>query len=38
MHLEEKYTEEEARSLLEIVRGYLQSVAARMDEDGNPKV
>ena len=37
MHLEDKYTEEEARSLLEIVRGFLQSVAKRMDEDGNPK-
>ncbi|RWO90952.1 hypothetical protein [Mesorhizobium sp.] len=37
MHLEDKYTEEEARSLLEIVRGYLRSVAARMDQDGNPK-
>jgi hypothetical protein len=38
MHLEDKYTEEEARSLLEIVRGYIKGVATRMDEDGNPKV
>lgn len=36
MHLEDKYTEAEARSLLELVRGYIQRVAARMDEDGNP--
>lgn len=37
MHLEEKYTEAEARSLLEIVRGILTGVAARMDEEGQPK-
>jgi hypothetical protein len=36
MHLDDKYTEDEARSLLELVRGYLRSVAARMDEDGLP--
>ena len=36
MHLDDMYTKDEARSLLELVRGYLQSVKARMDENGLP--
>ena len=36
MHLEIKYTESEARHLMEITRGIMESVAARMDENGQP--
>lgn len=38
MHLEKKYTEEEAESLFVIIRGLMRSLAARMNEDGDPKV
>lgn len=37
MHLEEKYTEEEARYVFEMVRGLMVKIAARMDEKGEPK-
>lgn len=37
MHLDMRYTESEARHLLEIVRGLLVRIAGRMDEQGEPK-
>ena len=37
MHLESKYTEAEARHLFEMVKGLMQRVAARIDEDGMPR-
>lgn len=37
MHLEGKYDEEEARHIIEMVRGIMQQIAARCDENGNPK-
>ncbi|WP_159592600.1 hypothetical protein [Chelativorans xinjiangense] len=36
MHLEIKYTDAEARHLFEIVKGFMQKVASRMDESGLP--
>jgi len=38
MHLEEKYTEEEGRYVFEMVKGLMTKIAARMDENGDPKV
>jgi hypothetical protein len=38
MHLEEKYTEEEARYVFEMVKGLMTKIAARMDEYGEPKL
>ncbi len=39
MHLDDrKYTEDEARHIFEMVRGFMKKVASRMDEDGKPKV
>ncbi|WP_269713967.1 hypothetical protein [Caulobacter sp. NIBR2454] len=37
MHLEQKYTHEEAEHLLRVVRDFLQRLARRMDEDGQPR-
>jgi hypothetical protein len=37
MHLQEKYTEEEARYVFEMVKGLMTKIADRMDETGNPK-
>jgi hypothetical protein len=34
MHLDQQYTQEEARNILEIVRGFMRRLASRMDEDG----
>ncbi|MBP7065434.1 hypothetical protein [Ferrovibrio sp.] len=36
MHLEKKYTEEEARHLFRIVEGFMKKIAIRMDENGLP--
>lgn len=36
MHLDQKYTQEEARHIIEIVRGFMTRVANRMDENGSP--
>jgi len=36
MHLDEKYTEKEAKQIMDIVAGFLHSVATRCDEDGKP--
>jgi hypothetical protein len=38
MHLEEKYTVEEAEHLFAMVKGLMISVAGRLNEDGEPKV
>lgn len=37
MHLEEKYTVDEAEHLFAMVKGLMVSVAGRLDEDGEPK-
>lgn len=37
MHVEEKYTEDEARRLLEVVQGFMQRLSERMDQEGCPK-
>lgn len=36
MHLESNYTEEDAEYLFAMTRGFMQTVASRMDEDGLP--
>ena len=38
MHLDQKYTVEEARNIFEVVKGFMARLASRMDEDGLPKV
>ncbi len=38
MHVENKYTEEEARRIYDAVRGFMMKLASRMDEQGMPKV
>jgi hypothetical protein len=37
MHLDQKYTQEEAREIFEVVRGLMRRVASRCDEMGEPK-
>jgi hypothetical protein len=36
MHLDQKYTGEEARHIFEVVGGFMRKVASRMDENGLP--
>jgi hypothetical protein len=36
MHLDEKYTLDEARHIMEIVKGFMKKIALRMDEGGLP--
>jgi hypothetical protein len=36
MHLDQKYTLEEARHIFEIVNGLMRKLASRMDENGLP--
>jgi hypothetical protein len=36
MHLDQKYTAEEARHIFEIVGGFMRKLASRMDENGHP--
>jgi hypothetical protein len=38
MHLDQKYTPDEARTIFETVKGFMQRIASRMDENGDPKV
>jgi hypothetical protein len=38
MHLEARYDEGEARHIMEMARGLMQKIAARCDENGDPKV
>jgi hypothetical protein len=37
MHLDQKYTPEEARTVFETVKGFMQKIASRCDENGLPK-
>jgi hypothetical protein len=37
MHLDQKYTLEEAAHLHEIIRGFMRKIASRCDENGDPK-
>jgi hypothetical protein len=37
MHLDHKYTEDEAKHIFEIVKGFMRKLAERCDENGNPK-
>jgi hypothetical protein len=36
MHLDQKYTLEEARHIFEVVKGFMRKLASRMDENGLP--
>jgi hypothetical protein len=36
MHLDQKYTPEEARHVFEMVGGFMRKVSSRMDENGMP--
>jgi hypothetical protein len=36
MHLDQKYTQEESRDILQIVGAFMRKLASRMDEDGVP--
>lgn len=36
MHVENKYSPEEARYLFTVVKGFMQKIASRMDESGSP--
>jgi hypothetical protein len=36
MHLDQKYTEEEAKHVLDVVKGFMRILASRMDENGLP--
>lgn len=38
MHLDQKYTDEEARHVFEVVKGFMTKLASRCDENGDPKV
>lgn len=38
MHLDQKYTEDEARSILHLVKTFMVTIASRMNENGDPKV
>lgn len=35
MHVERKYTEEEAEHIFNVVKGFMKNLASRIDEDGN---
>lgn len=37
MHLDQKYTVDEARHIFEVVKGFMMKLAARCGEDGEPK-
>jgi hypothetical protein len=36
MHLDQKYTPDEAGHVMDIVKGFMKKLASRMDEDGRP--
>jgi hypothetical protein len=38
MHLDQKYTPDEALHVMDVVRGFMKKLASRMDEDGKPLV
>jgi hypothetical protein len=37
MHVENKYTDDEAQHIFFAVKGFMKKIASRMDEEGNPK-
>jgi hypothetical protein len=37
MHVENKYTDDEAEDIFRAVRGFMKKLASRMDENGEPK-
>jgi len=37
MHIENKYTDSEARHIFELVKGFMMKLASRCDENGDPK-
>jgi hypothetical protein len=37
MHLDQKYTEDEAAHLHEVIKGFMRKIASRCDENGDPK-
>ena len=37
MHLDQKYTPQEAQHVFDVVRGFMSRLASRMDENGDPK-
>ena len=36
MHIENKYTDTEAKHIFELVKGFMMKLSARMDEEGKP--
>jgi hypothetical protein len=36
MHIEKKYTDDEAEHIFAAVKGFMMKLASRMDEDGKP--
>lgn len=36
MHVEKKYTDDEAEHIFSAVKGFMKGLASRMDEDGFP--
>ena len=36
MHLDQKYTPDEAKLIMELAKGFMQKIASRLDEDGLP--
>ena len=37
MHLDQKYTDDDAKHIFDVVTGFMLRIAARMDEEGEPK-
>ena len=37
MHLDQKYTEEEAKHVFDVVKGFMMTLAKRLDENGQPR-
>jgi hypothetical protein len=38
MHLDQKYTDDEAKHVFDVVKGFMSKLASRMDENGDPKI
>ena len=37
MHVQNKYTQEEAEHIYTVLRGLMMKIASKMDENGDPK-
>lgn len=37
MHLDQKYTEEEAEDIFNVIKAFMRKLASRLDEDGDPQ-